>query len=68
MGKCDSCGNSYDKSFKVTISGKTYTFHSFECAIRAVRCVTTAVYRLLGMGWKKTEECFVVVIASLVKA
>jgi len=33
MTPCDSCGNSYDKSFEVKMFGQTYTFDSFECAI-----------------------------------
>ena len=33
MAKCDVCGNSYDKSFTVTVGDKTNTFDSFECAI-----------------------------------
>lgn len=33
MAKCDVCGNDYDKSFTVTMAGKTGTFDSFECAI-----------------------------------
>ena len=36
MAICDSCGNDYDKAFQLTISGKTYTFDSFECAIHTV--------------------------------
>lgn len=35
MAKCDVCGNDYDKSFTVTMKGKTGTFDSFECAIHA---------------------------------
>lgn len=32
--KCDTCGNEYDKAFRVTThSGDTRTFDSFECAI-----------------------------------
>jgi hypothetical protein len=27
------CGNDYDKSFTVTLAGRTHTFDSFECAI-----------------------------------
>ena len=40
MAKCDVCGNDYDKSFTVTMKGKTNTFDSFECAIHAIapRC------------------------------
>lgn len=33
MARCDVCGNDYDKSFEVSMRGKTYTFDSFECAI-----------------------------------
>jgi hypothetical protein len=36
MAKCDVCGNDYDKSFTVTMAGKTGTFDSFECAIHAL--------------------------------
>jgi Rieske Fe-S protein len=36
MGRCEVCGNEYDKSFQLTIAGTTLTFDSFECAIHAV--------------------------------
>jgi hypothetical protein len=36
MGKCDVCGNEYDKAFTVTKAGRTHTFDSFECAIHAL--------------------------------
>lgn len=36
MAICDSCGNDYDKAFQLTAGGRTYTFDSFECAIRTV--------------------------------
>lgn len=32
MAKCEVCGNDYDKSFTVTMGGKTHTFDAFECA------------------------------------
>ena len=35
MAKCDVCGNDYDKSFTVTLGGRTGTFDAFECAIQA---------------------------------
>jgi hypothetical protein len=40
MGKCDRCGNDYDKSFEVIMNGNSYTFDSFECAVNqlAPRC------------------------------
>ncbi|HVR73941.1 MAG TPA: hypothetical protein VMT52_06390 [Planctomycetota bacterium] len=33
---CEVCGNVYDKSFIVTLKGKSHTFDSFECAIHAL--------------------------------
>jgi Rieske Fe-S protein len=36
MGRCEVCGNEYDKAFQITIAGTTLTFDSFECAIHAV--------------------------------
>ena len=36
MGKCAQCGNDYDKSFEVKMSGHTMIFDSFECAIQAL--------------------------------
>ncbi|RTZ45521.1 hypothetical protein EKL30_05690 [Candidimonas sp. SYP-B2681] len=59
MGKCDSCGNEYDKSFQVSIAGKTYTFDSFECAIRTVapRCEHCGV-PIIGHGLEKNGRMF----------
>ena len=36
MARCEVCGNDYDKSFQVTMAGKSHTFDSFECAIHAL--------------------------------
>ena len=37
MATCEVCGNDYDKSFTVTITGSSpHTFDSFECAIHAL--------------------------------
>ena len=33
MSQCYSCGNDYDKTFEVTLGGRSYTFDCFECAI-----------------------------------
>lgn len=33
MGKCEVCGNQYEKAFEVTMQGATHVFDSFECAI-----------------------------------
>lgn len=59
MGKCDSCGNEYDKSFQLTIQGKTYTFDSFECAINTAApvCGHCGV-RIIGHGVEKSGKIF----------
>jgi hypothetical protein len=51
MGKCEVCGNDYDKSFEITKQGKTMTFDSFECAIQAMAptCETCSC-RIIGHG------------------
>jgi len=36
MAQCETCGNEYDKAFKVTMDDISYTFDSFECAIQAL--------------------------------
>lgn len=36
MGKCETCGNEYDKSFDILKDGTSHTFDSFECAIQAL--------------------------------
>jgi hypothetical protein len=30
---CETCGNTYDKAFELTLGGTTHIFDSFECAI-----------------------------------
>jgi hypothetical protein len=34
MARCAQCGNDYDKTFEVTLGGRTMVFDSFECAIQ----------------------------------
>lgn len=59
MGKCDSCGNEYDKAFQVTKAGNTYTFDSFECAIHklAPSCAHCGV-RIIGHGLESGDRMF----------
>ncbi|MBX3155508.1 MAG: hypothetical protein KF773_05885 [Deltaproteobacteria bacterium] len=40
MKTCETCGNTYDKAFEVSIGGTTHVFDSFQCAIQALapRC------------------------------
>lgn len=36
LRRCETCGNSYDKTFSVTMDGVAHWFDSFECAIHAL--------------------------------
>lgn len=36
LAQCEVCGNDYDKSFEIAMSGVTHVFDSFECAIHAL--------------------------------
>ena len=51
MARCEVCGNDYDKSFEVVMSGARHTFDSFECAITkmAPKC-THCECRIIGHG------------------
>ncbi len=59
MAICETCGNSYDKSFEVHMNGKSHVFDSFECAIHALAltCVHCGV-RVLGHGSEKDRVMF----------
>ena len=51
MGKCVQCGNDYDKSFEVSMGGRTMIFDSFECAIAALAPVCPHCgCRIIGHG------------------
>jgi len=51
MARCDHCGNEYDKTFEVIMSGERRTFDSFECAIHmlAPTCAHCGC-RIIGHG------------------
>ncbi len=52
MATCATCGNTYDKTFAITIhTGERYEFDSFECAIHllAPTCNHCGV-RIIGHG------------------
>jgi hypothetical protein len=59
MAVCIICGNDYDKSFEVTLAGKTYVFDSFECAIHALApaCAHCGC-RIIGHGLESAGEMF----------
>ena len=51
MARCETCGNDYDKSFDVTMGGKTHTFDCFECAIHLLAPVCDHCgCRIIGHG------------------
>ncbi len=51
MAQCDVCGNTYDKTFTVTMAGKAHTFDCFECAVHALAPVCPHCgCRVIGHG------------------
>ena len=59
MAKCERCGNDYDKSFEVTMAGRTHVFDSFECAISALapECSHCGC-RIVGHGMEVSGRYF----------
>ncbi|HLS58661.1 MAG TPA: hypothetical protein VK022_03445 [Paracoccaceae bacterium] len=59
MATCDTCGNSYDKTFEVRTEEATYTFDCFECAIHklAPTCEICGV-RIIGHGVEAGKRIF----------
>jgi hypothetical protein len=57
MTKCETCGNSYDKAFTLTMHGEAHVFDSFECAITALAptCAHCGV-RIVGHGIEADNE------------
>lgn len=57
--QCDTCGNKYDKAFKVAFEGRAYTFDSFECAIQALapQCSHCGC-RIIGHGVQSGEKIY----------
>jgi hypothetical protein len=59
MGRCDQCGNEYDKSFQIQMGGESYTFDSFECAIQrlAPNCENCGC-RIIGHGVEQDDQIY----------
>ena len=59
MGRCEVCGNDYDKAFEVRIDAESHTFDSFECAISKLApiCAHCGV-RIIGHGMEADERMF----------
>ena len=60
MGKCEVCGNDYDKAFTVrAVDGKEYTFDSFECAIHLLAPTCSHCQcRIIGHGVEAQGQMF----------
>jgi hypothetical protein len=59
MARCDTCGNDYERSFEVTINGRSYHFDCFECAVHklAPPCESCGC-RILGHGLQADDRMF----------
>ena len=59
MAKCETCGNDYDKAFRISKDEEVHTFDSFECAIHALAptCAKCGV-RIIGHGLEKNGSFF----------
>src|SRR5262249_50345511 len=59
MKACETCGNTYDKAFEVSIGGTTHTFDSFACAIHmlAPRCNHCKV-PIIGQGMEARGQYY----------
>jgi hypothetical protein len=59
MGKCETCGNEYEKSFEITREGQLHMFDCFECAIHALAPVcANCGCRIIGHGVESDDRCF----------
>ena len=59
MGKCEVCGNNYDKTFDVIFKGSKHTFDSFECAIHALAPICTHCQcRVIGHGVEADDNIY----------
>jgi hypothetical protein len=64
MAQCETCGNDYDKAFKVVLADVSHTFDSFECAVQALApSCSHCGCRILGHGVRQMELCIVARIA-----
>ena len=59
MGKCETCGNTYDKTFEIFIHGEKHTFDCFECAINSIapECAHCNC-RIIGHGVEEKGDIY----------
>ena len=60
MALCESCGNTYDKTFEITLhTGDTHVFDSFECAIHLLAPVCNHCgCKIVGHGMESEGRFF----------
>ena len=59
MGRCEVCGNDYDKSFEVVAAGNRHVFDSFECAIHLLAPVCDQCgCKIVGHGIEAGPQFF----------
>jgi len=59
MMTCDQCGNHYDKTFRVSMSGRDYNFDCFECAIAKLAPVCAHCdCRVIGHGVEQGDVIY----------
>jgi hypothetical protein len=59
MATCEVCGNQYDKSFEIVMSGESHVFDSFECAIHALAPTCDSCgCRIIGHGVEADNKMF----------
>ena len=59
MGRCETCGNEYEKAFAVVMNRRTHIFDCFECAVQALApaCAHCGC-RIIGHGVEIDGELF----------
>ena len=59
MGKCEVCGNEYDKAFELISARTSHIFDSFECAIHAIAPTCDHCgCRIVGHGMESEGQFF----------
>jgi len=59
MGRCEVCGNEYDKSFEIVTPSGSHRFDSFECAIhRLAPACKHCGCRIIGHGIEADGEFY----------
>jgi hypothetical protein len=56
MAKCEQCGNDYDKSFAVTMGGRTMIFDSFEMRDRGARAHLPPLRHAHHRAWRAARR------------